>query len=155
MTRLELLPEYDDKRTAQNVADYLQGKGRFKHHSYPRLLETEQVLGMIHGSIGDMTGVHGSPSNHVEDAMIAKAHCRQAIKCVAEAIVSCDLAQQIILRERYINGTKRVVVMGMVNIGGNDQYQLADLAARNRFAAALDKLTVAAGVGDLIPQLQV
>lgn len=153
--RLELLPEFDEKKTAQNVADFLQGKGAFRHHSYPRLLETEQVLGMIHGSIGDVTGVHGSPSNHVEEAMIAKAHCRLAIKCVEEAIDSCNFVQQIILEERYLNGTKRAVVMDMVNIGGNDQYQLADRAARNRFAAALDKLTVTAGVSDLIPRLQV
>lgn len=152
--RLELLPEFDEKRTAQNVADFLQGKGAFRHHSYPRLLETEQVLGMISGSTGDVTGIHGSPSNHMEEAMIAKAHCRLAIKCVKQSIASCTLTQQIILKERYLNGTKRAVVIGMVNIGGNDQYQLADQAARNRFAAALDKLAVIEGVDDLIPQLQ-
>ena len=151
---VELLPDYDEKKTAKNVADYFQGKGKFKRYSYPRLVETEQVLGMVHSVTGDVTGVHGSGGNHTEDALIAKAHCRQALKCVTRAIDSCDYVQQVILRERYVNGQKRATVMALAGIGGNDQYQEADQAARNRFAAALDKLSVASGVSDLIPTLQ-
>ena len=152
---MRLFKVIDPDRTAQNVADFLSGKGRYKYRGYPKLLEDEQVFGKVSSSGGDITGVHGSRHNWVEEVMIDKAHCREAICCVKDAINTCLPAQQTILKERYINGVKRGIVMQMVLIGGNDDYQDADIVARNRFAAALDKFVKARGCEDLIPPLQV
>ena len=151
---MRLFDVIDPDRTAQNVADFLSGKGRYKYRGYPKLLEDEQVFGMVSSPVGDITGVHGSSHNRAEEVMIDKAHCR-AICCVKDAINTCLPAQQTILNERYINGAKRGIVMQMVLIGGNDQYQEADITARTRFAAALDKLVETRGCDDLIPPLQV
>ncbi|WP_432226924.1 hypothetical protein [Limosilactobacillus fermentum] len=152
---MRLFEVIDPDRTAQNVADFLRGKGHYRYRGYPKLLEDEAVFGMVSSPVGDITGIHGSSGNRVEEAMIAKAHCRSAISCVTDAINSCLPAQQIILNERYIKGVKREVVMQMVLIGGNDQYQDADIVARTRFAAALDKLVEIRGCEDLIPPVQV
>lgn len=152
---MRLFEVIDPDRTAQNVADFLSGKGRYKYRGYPKLLEDEQVFGKVGSSGGDITGIHGSKRNRVEEVMIEKAHCREAISCVKDAINTCLPAQQTILKERYINGTKRGIVMQMVLIGGNDDYQDADVVARNRFAAALDKFVKARECEDLIPPIQV
>lgn len=152
---MRLFDVIDPDRTAKNVADFLSGKGRYKYRGYPKLLEDEQVFGMVSSPVGDITGVHGSSNNRAEEVMIDKAHCREAICCVKDAIKSCLPAQQTILNERYINGAKRETVMQMVLIGGNDQYQEADITARTRFAAALDKLVEIRGCEDLIPPVQV
>lgn len=152
---MRLFEVIDPDRTAKNVADFLSGKGRYKYRGYPKLLEDEQVFGMVSSPVGDITGIHGSSSNRVEEVMIKKAHCREAICCVKDAINTCLPAQQTILKERYIKGAKRGIVMQMVLIGGNDEYQDADIVARTRFAAALDKFVKARGCEDLIPPLQV
>ena len=152
---MRLFKVIDPDRTAKNVADFLSGKGRYKYRGYPKLLEDEQVFGMVSSSGGDITGVHGSRHNWVEEMRIEKAHCLEAISCVKDAINTCLPAQQTILKDRYINGAKRETVMQMVLIGGNDDYQDADIVARNRFAAALDKFVKARECEDLIPPLQV
>ena len=152
---MRLFEVIDPDRTAKNVADFLSGKGRYKYRGYPKLLEDEQVFGMVSSSGGDITGVHGSRHNWVKEMRIEKAHCLEAISCVKDAINTCLPAQQTILKDRYINGAKRETVMQMVLIGGNDDYQDADIVARNRFAAALDKFVKARECEDLIPPLQV
>ena len=152
---MRLFEVMDPDQTAQSVADFLRGKGRYRYRGYPKLLEDEAVFGMVSSPVGDITGIHGSSGNRVEEAMIAKAHCRLAISCVTDAIKSCLPVQQTILNERDINGAKRETVMQMVLIGGNDQYQEADITARTRFAAALDKFVAIRGCEDLIPPIQV
>ena len=152
---MRLFEVIDPDQTAQSVADFLRGKGHYRYGGYPKLLEDEAVFGMVRSPVGDITGIHGSNGNRFEETMIAKAHCRLAISCVIDAIKSCLPAQQTILNERYINGAKRETVMQMVLIGGNDQYQEADITARTRFAAALDKFVAIRGCEDLIPPIQV
>lgn len=152
---MELLPAYDEEQTAKAVADFFL-KDDAKHpRNYQRIQEQYMALRSISSPTGDITGVHGSLSNHIEDKWINGAIYKQALACIDHVISSCPLQSRIIMKHRFIDGELQWQVKMEAKIGGNDQYLPAERRACREFADIMQKFRVVYGVEELIPDMLV
>lgn len=152
---LELLPDYDEEQTAQAVADFFLKDDSQHPRNYQRILNQYLALRSISSPVGDVTGVHGSLSNHTEEKWINGMIYKQAIECVDCAIERCSAQSKIILMHRFKAGEKQWQAKRAAHIGGNDQYPIAERRACREFADIIQKYRVIYGVEELIPDMLV
>lgn len=152
---LELLPAYDEEQTAKAVADFFLKDDANHPRNYQRIQEQYMALQSISSPTGDITGVHGSLSNHIEDKWINGAFYKQAIDCINHVISLCSSQAKIIMEHRFKDNEKQWQVKKAANIGGNDQYLPAERRACREFADIMQKFRVVYGVEELIPDMLV
>ena len=152
---MELLPEYDEEQTAQAVADFFLKDDSRHPRNYQRIKTQYMALRSISSPTSDITGVHGSLSNHTEEKWIDGMIYKQALECVDCAIERCSAQAKIILRHRFTAGEKQWQVKNAAHIGGNDQYAIAERRACREFADIMQKFRVVYGVEELIPDMLV
>lgn len=153
--RLELLPDYDEEQTAQAVADFFLKDDSRHPRNYQRIRQQYIALRSISSPVGDVTGVHGSLSNHTEEKWINGMIYKQALECVDCAIERCSAQAKIILIHRFKAGEKQWQAKQATHIGGNDQYAIAERRACREFADIMQKYRVMYGVEELIPDMLV
>ena len=152
---VELLPDYDEEQTAQAVADFFLKDDSRHPHNYQRIRQQYIALRSISSPRGDMTGVHGSLSNHTEEKWINGMLYKDAIECVDCAIERCSAQSKIILIHRFKAGELQWQAKKAAHIGGNDQYPIAERRACREFADIMQKFRVVYGVEELIPDMLV
>lgn len=153
--RLELLPDYDEEQTAQAVADFFLKDDSRHPRNYQRILNQYLALRSISSPVGDVTGVHGSLSNHTEEKWIGGMIYKQALECVDCAIERCSAQSKAILTHRFKDGELQWQVKKAAHIGGNEQYPIAEKRACREFADIIQKYRVLYGVEELIPDMLV
>lgn len=153
--RLELLPDYDEEQTAQAVADFFLKDDSRHPRNYQRILNQYLALRSISSPVGDVTGVHGSLSNHTEEKWINGMIYKQALDCVDCAIERCSAQSKVILTHRFKDGELQWQAKQAAHIGGNDQYPIAERRACREFADIIQKYRVIYGVEELIPDMLV
>lgn len=152
---MELLPAYDEEQTAKAVADFFL-KDDAKHPcNYQRIQQQYIALRSISSPNGDITGVHGSLGNHTEEKWINGAMYKQAMDCINHVISLCSLQARIIMEHRFKDAEKQWQAKKAANIGGNDQYPIAEKRACREFADIMQKFRVVYGVEELIPDMLV
>lgn len=152
---MELLPAYDEKRTAQAVADFFLKDDSRHPRNYQRIRQQYLALGSISSPVGDVTGVHGSPSNHTEEKWLNGYIYKQALDCIDGVIERCSAQSQMIINHRFVTCEEQWKVKKAVHIDGHDTYPKAERRACREFADIMQKFRVIYGVEDLIPDMLV
>lgn len=152
---MELLPAYDEEQTAKAVADFFL-KDDAKHPcNYRRIQHQYMALRSISSPIGDITGVHGSLGNHTEEKWINGVIYKQSMDCIDHVISLCSSQARTIMEHRFMDDEKQWQAKKAANIGGNDQYQIAERRACREFADIMQKFRIVYGVEELIPDMLV
>lgn len=152
---MELLPDYDEEKTAQAVADFFLKDDSRHPRNYQRIKTQYMALRSISSPRGDVTGVHGSLNNRTEEKWIDGMIYKQALACIDHVISLCPLQSRIIMKHRFIDGELQWQVKMEAKIGGNDQYPMAEKRACREFADIMQKFRVVYGVEELIPDMLV
>ena len=145
---VELLPEIDKERTANNVYDFF-----WNDSQYPRIKRNALSDG-IKAVNNDITGIKGSRrGNSSERMMIFYAECAQAKRAVDRSIKACSAASQDILNLHYKQQLLVWQTKERMNHNlGNSSFTDADKKACLQFAEACDRIADEMNVDpDILP----
>lgn len=137
---MDLFPDIDYKRTANNVRDYLDNK-------LPRLLRmvNESPASLKSSVISDMPVNHDSGENHNEEKLIRYIAAKDIINGISLALNNCSQTAFIILESKYIKELSDWQISQNMGYSKARYFQLKD-EAFNEFA---DRLEMQKGCPDL------
>lgn len=137
---MELGPVLDEEKTVQVVRDFFT-KDDFAHRkNYDKIKRNYYAVMGISAPMGDVTGIHGSGGNHVEEKWLGDIPYAHAMKCISRGIHACPYESQVILLFRYCDHQTIDVTMREAQIMSSGSYYTADHKACYRFADAMDSI---------------